>query len=448
VTGSVRWVVPALMTVAVVVSGCGTRHETGQQADSPVVVRLYGSDANMTNSLRDKLADNPPLLSGMTGTAPLIKLPETFKSRLRAVDGSLADFGYAAEAYDAVLMAGLAAESAHTTDPVTMAKHLVGATNSGIVCDSAATCLPLAKAGKDFAYRGISLNRGGLTDAGEPSAASYGTLHFGRDNTINDNQTEFVGAGDASAASTAAAPPAPAGGSVTGRKRPPALKVGALMPHTGRLAYRSAPRFAGARLAINELNAAGGVLEQPVEWVDGDDGTDATVAAATVDRFVGLGVQVIIGASSSSVTKAVIPRVAAAGRILISPSSTSDELSAVPDNGLFFRTAPPDTLQAKALADVIMRDGPKRVVIVAREDAYGLGLQQNVKADLLTAGMTDTDVDLVSYRATADDFTGIATRVRESEPDGILIVGFDETAQIVKALATKNVGTAGGLGRS
>lgn len=424
-----------LIGVALAAGGCAPKPSSGANPGDPLVVRLYGSDANMTNSLKDKLADAPGLLSGMTGTAPLLRLPEAFKDRLRGVDPGLADYGYAAEAYDAVLIAGLAAESARTTDPTAVARFMVGATNSGTVCDSAAACLALAEAGQDFAYRGVSMRRSGLTDAGEPSSASYGTLHFDRTNVINDNLTEYVGAGDESFASIAAAPPFP--GFL--KKKPPALKVGGLMPHTGRLAFRSPPRFAGARLAVADLNAAGGVLDQPVEWVDGDDGTDATVAAATVDRLVGLGVQVIIGASSSSVTKAVIPKVAAAGRILVSPSSTSDELSTVADNGLFFRTAPADTLQARALADVIMRGGARRVTIVAREDAYGLGLQKNVKADLLAAGMTDAAVDLVSYPTTTEDFGGIAARVRDNVPDGVLILGYDETALIVKALAARQV---------
>jgi ABC-type branched-subunit amino acid transport system substrate-binding protein len=317
---------------------------------------------------------------------------------------------------------------------------MVGATTSGTACESADACLELAEGGKDFAYRGVSM-RSGFTDAGEPSSASYGTLHFGRDNTVNDNLTEYVGAGDESLASTTAAPPFPG----AAKRKPPALKIGGLMPHTGRLAYRSAPRFAGARLAVQDLNAAGGVLGQPVEWVDGDDGTDAAVAAATVDRLVGLGVQVLIGASSSSVTKAVIPKIAAAGRILISPSSTSDELTTVADNGLFFRTAPPDTLQARALADVIMRNGPRKVAILAREDAYGLGLQKNVKANLVSAGMADGSVELITYPTNTEDFAAIATRIREAAPDGVLILGYDETALIVKALAAQKVGTAGAL---
>jgi ABC-type branched-subunit amino acid transport system substrate-binding protein len=408
-----------------------------------VVVRLYGSDANMTNSLKEKVAGQTALLSGMTGTTPLLRLPESFKERLRGVDASLADYGYAAEAYDAVIVAGLAAESARTSDAATVARFMVAATASGAVCETAAACLELAEDGRDFAYRGVAI-RSGFTDAGEPSSASYGTLHFGRENIVNDNLTEYVGAGDESLASTAAAPPFPAAPG-PGRKRPAALKIGGLMPHTGRLAYRSAPRFAGARLAVQDLNTAGGVLGQPVEWVDGDDGTDAAATAATVDRLVGLGVQVLIGASSSSVTKAVIPKIAAAGRILISPSSTSDELTAVADNGLFFRTAPPDTLQARALADVIMRNGPRKVAILAREDAYGLGLQKNVKANLVSAGMADGSVELITYPTNTEDFAAIATRIREAAPDGVLILGYDETALIVKALAAQKVGTAGAL---
>ncbi|MEU7868838.1 ABC transporter substrate-binding protein [Dactylosporangium sp. NPDC049140] len=441
-----RSMLAALVGVAVVAGGCGTTPANGGDEGRPMVVRLYGSDANMTNSLADKLKDAPAILSGMVGTAPLLELPASFKERLRGVDPSLADYGYAAEAYDAVLLAGLAAESARSTDAPAIAKYMVGASTSGTVCDDPAACLALAKAGKDFAYRGVSMRRSGFTDAGEPSSASYGALHFSRSNTVNDNLTEYIGAGDPASASAEPPPPYTAYPTGNAKKRIAALKVGGLMPHTGRLAFRSAPRFAGARLAVADLNAAGGVIGQPVEWVDGDDGTDEKVAAATVDRFVGLGVQVIIGASSSSVTKAMIPKVAAANRILISPSSTSDELSTVADNGLFFRTAPPDTLQARALADVIMRDGPHRVTIVAREDAYGLGLQKNVKADLLTAGMTDAAVDLVSYPTTTEDYAGVAARVRLNAPDGVLILGYDETALIVKALAARNVGTAESLG--
>src|SRR5690606_35962569 len=130
------------------------------------------------------------------------------------------------------------------------------------------------------------------------------------------------------------------------------------------------PMAAGVHLAIKEINAAGGVLGQDVVFIDGDDGTDPEVARSTVDRLLAAKVHVIIGAAASGVTKAVIPQVTGAGVLLISPSATADELSTAEDDGLFFRTAPPDRLQARALADIILRDGVRKVFMVVRDDSW------------------------------------------------------------------------------
>ena len=52
------------------------------------------------------------------------------------------------------------------------------------------------------------MRRSGFTDGGEPSSASYGTLVFGRDQTVDDAKTEFVPAGDEkNEAKELAAPP-------------------------------------------------------------------------------------------------------------------------------------------------------------------------------------------------------------------------------------------------
>src|SRR3546814_4225293 len=68
----------------------------------------------------------------------------------------------------------------------------------------------------------------------------------------------------------------------------------------------------------------------------------------------------------------------------MSPANTSDQFSTYCDNGLYFRTAPPDTLQGRVLADTIIEDGNATVGILALQDAYGTGLaghvEKNVKA--------------------------------------------------------------------
>ncbi|MGC9667160.1 ABC transporter substrate-binding protein [Planosporangium sp. 12N6] len=443
----------AAATAVLLAAGCGTSADPDQAADGDGQVRLYGSDGNMSSSLGDALKDQPGVLTGMKGTTPLTPLTEDFKKRIRTVDPSLADFNYAGESYDAVVTAALAAEMARSTDAPVIAKYVVGVTVDGTECNSFKDCAALVRQGENIQYRGVSsLKRSGLTDAGEPSTATYGALNFGRDNHIDDNKTEFVGAGDESTAGkNQPAPPAGSGNTGSGNNgtKPKAapLKVGALLPRTGALTTQGPPMFAGARLAVNEINEAGGVLGQPVEWAEADDGTGPQTAAVGADRLIAAGVQVIIGPASSSATEAVVPKAVAAGRIVFSPSATSDGLSRLDDKGMFFRTSPPDVLQAKALADIVMRDGAAKVMIIARSDDYGSGLAKAVQADLTSAGVKAGNVRIVSYKDKdkydngdqATVFKPLAVSVKQFKPDAVVILGFDETALLIRALHSEQI---------
>lgn len=396
--------------------------------------RLYGSDANMLNSVGDRIRDHPNALNGMKGTAPLTRLTETFKQRLRTIDPKLADYVYAGESYDAAVISALAAEVARSTEPAAIAAQINGVTTGGTECETPRDCLNLIRAGRDIAYRGVSLQRGGFTDAGEPSAATYGILRFRAGNRLDDGETEFVPTGDGSTATKAAPPPA---------GPPPAeiapLKIGGLLPHTGNGAAGGPPMFAGAQLGVDDVNAAGGVLGRRVQWLDGDDGTDAEVALATAQRLISEGVQVIIGTGGSSLTMAVLPVVVAAGRVMISPSNTAVELSTVDDKGLFFRTAPPDVLQATALADLIMRDGVRRLFIVARDDAYGRGLMDGVRANLISAGVGSADIMTWTYKPEEPNFAALRIDVKGFRPDGVLVIGYDESADAIVTIESSGL---------
>jgi ABC-type branched-subunit amino acid transport system substrate-binding protein len=161
------------------------------------------------------------------------------------------------------------------------------------------------------------------------------------------------------------------------------------------------------------------------------------VAKRTVAAHIEAGVQVIIGAGASGVTRAVLPDVVKAGVVLFSPCNTAADLSTAQDRGLYFRTAPSDLLQGKALADVIMRDGSQKVAIVARDDAYGIGLQDIVKAELERAGLPGAQIRTIRYPSAEDakpDFGAAAGNVKSFQPDGVLVIGFGESAALIKAL--------------
>jgi ABC-type branched-subunit amino acid transport system substrate-binding protein len=421
----------AVMMVMLAATGCGNRQTP---VDDPLAgpanaIRLYGSDGNMLNGVGARLKDYPDSLTGMKGTAPFTRLPRTFRDRLRTIDRGLKDDLYSGESYDAVAISALAAQIAGSTRSRAIASQITGVTNGGTVCETLNACFGLVAAGKDIAYRGFSLRLSGFTDAGEPAAGTYGVLRFSAQNKLDESLTEFVPAGDPDQASRTRPP---RGGSAANNEPP--LKIGALLPHTGSLSSAGPPMFAGAQLAVREINQLGGVLGKPVEWLDGDDGTDPAKAKATAQRLIQAGVQVIVGAGASGITKAVLPLTVPAGVVLFSPCNTAAELTTADDDGLYFRTAPPDGLQATALTDIIMRDGVRKIAIVARDDAYGKGLMDSVKERLLAAGLTASDVKTVPYNSETPDFSGLGADIKAFDPDGVLVIGFDETADAIGEL--------------
>jgi ABC-type branched-subunit amino acid transport system substrate-binding protein len=425
----------AVLSAAVLLVGGCTAKAPHPATSAPAGVQLFGTDGNMFDTLGEAFKD-PDAISGMVGTAPLTPLTEDFKQRLKGVDPSLKQFGYAAESYDAVVISALAVQLAHTTDPLIVAKYINGVTTlqpGGVECATIKACLDTIAAGKDIAYRGMAV-KGGFTDVGEPSVASYGTLHFSRGDKIDTGQTEFVAAGTGDAASKQP-PPDPA----TGKYQGPPLALGILLTNTGELATTAPPIWAGAHLAVKEFNAAGGALGKPIEYEDADDGTDPAKASASFDKLAKDGASIVIGPNFSGGAVAVIPKAIQAGRIVFSPSATSPKLTTFDDHGMFFRSAPSDAFQSDALADVIMRGGGRRVFLIAREDPYGTGLRDGVSAALVKAGVKKTDIDSRTYPPDAKDFTEIAHTAHDFGPDAIMVAGFDESAKVIAALQAAGI---------
>ena len=136
----------------------------------------------------------------------------------------------------------------------------------------------------------------------------------------------------------------------------------------------------------------------------------------------------------------VIDQIVGAGVVMFSPANTSDQFTTYDDKGLYFRTAPPDTLQAQALADLISQDGNNTVGILARNDSYGTGLAENTKNDLLAAGLSEGDITSVTYDPTAANFDAEVQQMTDASPDAIVVIGFEESCRIIQGLNSNGVG--------
>ena len=124
------------------------------------------------------------------------------------------------------------------------------------------------------------------------------------------------------------------------------LVIGALLPQSGDLSAIYDALSTPVDMAIEEINAAGGVNGTPVVRADADDGTSPDVAATGLDTLLNSdNVDVIVGPAASGVAVSLIDTVREAGVVQCSGSNTSAELSTVDDGGFYFRTAPPDALQ-------------------------------------------------------------------------------------------------------
>jgi hypothetical protein len=397
-------------------------------------VNIYGTDGNMGNALGEDFSKDGEL-AGMRGTTPLTELSGDFTDRLMAIDPALQDFNYAGETYDAIILSALAAQAAGTTDANVFKAYVNGLTFGGDKCEDFASCKAILDEGGNVDYDGAS-GPLSFTDAGEPAQASFGLLQFGDDNSLDDDATEYVIAGDEGNAATDEGP-AP----VTGATSPEPLIIGTLLPLTGNLAFLGPPEVAGAKLAVEDINAAGGVLGQPVQLLEGDSGDASTdTATQTSDRLIQAGADVIVGAASSGVSLTVIDAITGAGVMQISPANTSDQFTTYNDNGLYFRTAPPDTLQARALADLIIEDGNNTVGILALNDPYGTGLAENTVNNLLDAGLSEDDIVSITYDPQAANFDSEIQEMVDFNPDAIVVIGFEESSRILQGLNSNGIG--------
>jgi ABC-type branched-subunit amino acid transport system substrate-binding protein len=426
------------MGVALVAAGCGSSKDSGAGATTAAPAATTAAPAATTTAAAGATttaATGTPgkkgALEGFKGTTPLVELSDDFKTKLKAIDPTLKDFNYAAETYDAVVIIALAADFAKS-DGIDMAKQINAITRDGTKCTDYASCKKLADAGTDLDYDGVS-GPIEFSGNGEPLQASYGVLTFGANDQIDDTKTIYKQAKAPASADVAQVP-------VEGtRKGDGQLKIGTILPQTGSLAYLGPPEFAGFDLAIKDINAAGGVLGKDVVGDKGDSG-DATTDTVnqTTDRLLGENVDAIIGAASAGVSLKVIDKITGAGVVHFSPANTSKVLSTYADKGLYFRTAPSDILQGAVLGEVIAEDGHKNIAIIARQDAYGTGLQED-----LTKALTDAGSKVVIakvYPETADTFTTEVNDIKAANPDAIVVISFDEASKILNTMVEAGIG--------
>ena len=224
-------------------------------------------------------------------------------------------------------------------------------------------------------------------------------------------------------------------------KKSDAFVLGGLWPETGSLSYLAPPELAAEKLAVADINAAGGVLGKDVTTVDADtsDADHADQNSSATQSVMSKNPSFVIGPASSSVVKNVYKTITSAKVPMLSMGATSSDFSGL--SPYFFRTVPPDSVQGAVLGQVIAQDGVKNLAIAAFNEEYGTGLRDTIAKTASDAGVNIVYGEKDAFDPTETNFSSIVTAIKASNPDAIAIVAFDQTKSLVKELASQGVDT-------
>jgi ABC-type branched-subunit amino acid transport system substrate-binding protein len=219
------------------------------------------------------------------------------------------------------------------------------------------------------------------------------------------------------------------------------LVLGSLLPLTGDLAFLGPPEVAGVQLAIEDMNKAGGVLGKDVRLTQADSGDGSPdIAPSETDKLLNAGADAVIGAASSSVSLSVLDKITSAGVVQMSPANTSTAFDNCDDDGYYFRTSPSDVLQGAVMANLVSQDGHDTVSIMARQEAYGEALANQVEQVFTQQG--GQVVDKVFYTPEATNWSSEVQEIAAGDPEAIVLIAFEETTSIIPEMIRNNIGPA------
>src|SRR4051812_46265294 len=189
----------------------------------------------------------------------------------------------------------------------------------------------------------------------------------------------------------------------------------------------------GVQLAVDQANKNGDLGFQ-LQLVKADDqGSPEQAPTAAAQVLQDSAVLGVVGPSFSGATKAVGPTYSTADLAFISPSATNPALSTLGFTTLH-RIVPSDNVEGSQAADLFVKKGYKKVVVVDDLSDYGKGVADEVQAGLEKAGVT---VQRIGVDAKTTDYGPTATTVAASGAQAFFYGGYDAQAgQVAKALQT------------
>jgi branched-chain amino acid transport system substrate-binding protein len=199
--------------------------------------------------------------------------------------------------------------------------------------------------------------------------------------------------------------------------------VGVAGPAQGPNAAVGAAIVRGAKGAAERINAAGGILGEPVAIVEADDACAPAQAERAARAFVGRGVKLVVGHPCASAAIAAARIYARAGVLFIAPTTRHPALTEPRAGATIFRLAGRDDRQGASAGNHLARAFPGKPLAVV---SNGSRLAQDLARDALAALEQADRSDVLSFsiRGGQKDYAALIAKLAEARTEALFFAAF------------------------
>lgn len=220
--------------------------------------------------------------------------------------------------------------------------------------------------------------------------------------------------------------------------KPAGIKIAVAGPMTGPNAAFGAQLKNGAEQAVEDINAAGGILGRKVQLISGDDVSDPKQGVSVANKFAGEGVKFVVGHFNSGVSIPSSDVYAENGILQITPGSTNPNFT---ERKMWnvFRTCGRDDQQGTVAGNYIAEAlKGKKIAVVHDKTTYGKGLADETKKAMNAKGVTEVLYEGINTGE--KDFSALISKIKESGADVVYWGGlFTEGGLILRQMRDSGV---------
>jgi branched-chain amino acid transport system substrate-binding protein len=211
------------------------------------------------------------------------------------------------------------------------------------------------------------------------------------------------------------------------------VKIGATLSLSGKLAFSGTATQQGLQLAVEDINARGGISGRQIELVLEDNTGDPKLALTGIDKLFEYNKIDILFSSFSHITQAIKERVKRTGKIMIYAASVGEIAKESP---LFFRDWGDADSQGASLSKAVSEAGHKRIGFLSESSEGCLAITKSFKAECERRGISITTEE--TYAPGETDFRSLLLRISQKKPQALATCTWRDASIIMPQL--KNMG--------